>query len=257
MKFRYLSALAAAAGLILCSATSAQADIRLFSYTYQATPVVKNEVEMENWVTWKTTRLKGNNEDQFEFRHEFEWGVTDRLQLSLYVADWSYRPNGPDQGSTYDNAALEVIYNLTNPNTSFLGSSIYGELTLGEHEAEIEGKLLLQKNLGKLVLAYNVGLEAGWEGEKFGHWNDETTGEFAQVLGASYEVTPHFTVGAEVLNEIEWPEWSQPESPRVFAGPNASVSIGRFYATVTPLFQLTQQRTEPDLQTRLIVGFSF
>jgi hypothetical protein len=40
-------------------------------------------------------------------------------------------------------------------------------------------------------------------------------------------------------------------------GPNASFRAGNFYATVTGLFRTTHNEDEPEIQTRLIFGYSF
>ncbi len=150
----------------------------------------------------------------------------------------------------------KLIYSFTNPTTDFLGSALYFEAVAGEHSLELEGKLLLQKNFGPFRVAYNAILEAGWEGEKFGHF-DERDGEFAQTLGVSYDINKNFSVGAEVLHEIPLPEWRDAADSNVFVGPNASVRFGRVFATATALFQVTNIEGEPDAQVRLITGFAF
>ena len=70
-------------------------------------------------------------------------------------------------------------------------------------------------------------------------------------------VLPVDAGASEVLHEIDIPDWERAEDSIVFAGPNASVHAGRFFATATCLFQLTNIAGEPDVQTRLIFGFSF
>ncbi len=200
---------------------------------------------MENWVTWKHAGA-----DSFEFRHEIEFGVTDHLQLGIYLADWSY---SEADGAVYEHSGVEAIYNLTNPTTDFLGSALYLEVVGGDDVANVEGKLLLQKNFGPLVVAYNLVLEGKWEGENL----DEREGEFAQTLGVSYEVNPHFSVGVEAFHEIPLPDWKSGKDSIVFAGPNASVRFGRVFVTAACLAQLTEVSDEPDWESRMIVGFDF
>jgi hypothetical protein len=234
----------------LCAATAAKATERNFAYTYEVTTLSKGTFELENWATWK--HRHGAN--QFDFRHELEIGVTDKFELSLYFANWSVRDGqGIHKAARYEDSSVEAIYNLTNPVTDTLGSAIYGEVTVGDRHMELEGKLLLQKNFGPLIVAYNAALEAEFEGAHL----DDRTGEFSQTLGVSYAIKPQLSVGAEAVHEIEWPSWAKPETSRVFVGPNISAKAGRFYATLTPLVQLTNVRDEPRLETRLIVGFTF
>lgn len=243
----------AASALLLACVMPASAGQRKFAYTYEATTAPKGSFEFENWATWKRYREGGDKVNLFEFRHELEWGVTDRFQLGFYLADWSYNDSDPRKKASYGHSGVEAIYNLTNPNTSFLGSAVYLEALVGDDVFELEGKLLLQKNVGRMVFAYNAVLEAEWEGESL----DERTGEFAQTLGISVEVNRNVSLGAEIVHEIELEEWRNGNESVVFAGPNASVRAGRFFATTACLFQLTDLDGEPDVQTRVIFGFDF
>ncbi len=59
----------AAIGLAVAVVSVAYALKRRFTYIYEAT----------------------THFNRFDFRHEFEFGVTDSLQLSFYVADWRYQ----------------------------------------------------------------------------------------------------------------------------------------------------------------------
>ncbi|KAB2646724.1 MAG: hypothetical protein DVB27_06295 [Verrucomicrobia bacterium] len=254
--FRRPQILASAlAGVLLATVGSASAGQRKFAYSYETLTAPVGSVEFENWVTWKHTSGDGRV-DQFDFRHEFEFGVTDRLQIGLYVADWRLTDTSTGSRATYRHSGVEVIYNLTNPTTDFIGSALYGELLIGEGVIELEGKLLLQKNFGPVTLVYNAIIEAEWEGKTLKHL-DERSGEFAQTLGVSYQVNPNFNVGAELLHEVALPEWRAEGKSVVFAGPNASFRAGRFFATVAGLFRVTDHDEEPDVQTRLIFGVDF
>lgn len=238
----------------------ASAGERRFTYVYEATTSPKGTIEIENWVTWKTRREGGSRANEVEFRHELEYGVTDRFQVAVYLADWKVVDSvaGGDEGAhaIYQDTAVEMIYNLTNPVTDIIGSALYGEVKLGDQKFVLEGKLLLQKNFGPVVVAYNAILEAEWEGERFGHFN-ERVGKFEQTFGVSYQFTPNFLVGGELLHEIEFEDWSEPSDSVVYLGPNASFRYKRFWVTTTALIQATAVTSEPDFQLRTIFGFHF
>lgn len=240
---------------LLATAVSASAGQRRFAYSYEVLTAPVGSVELENFVTWKH-RGGAGRVDRFDFRHELEFGVTDRLQVGLYLADWRVTKTDDGNTRTYQHSGVEVIYNLSNPTTDFIGSALYGEVLVGDRVVELEGKLLLQKNFGPVILVYNAIIEAEWEGESLKHL-DERSGEFAQTLGVSYQLTPNFNVGAELLHEIALPEWRAEGKSVVFAGPNVSVRAGRFFATVAGLFRVTDNSDEPDVQTRLIFGIDF
>lgn len=209
---------------------------------------------METFVTWKHSRAGGLRLDRFDFRHELEIGLTDHLQLGLYLADWRY--DGHDEAGhdfRYLHSGAELIWNLSNPTTDFVGSAVYFEALFGDRNVVLEGKLLLQKNLGPLAIAYNLALEAEWEGSGL----QQRTGEFAQTLGVSVELHKHFSVGAEFLHEVDMPDWSATEKSVLWFGPNAAVRFGRYFATAAGLFRASSNKGEPEMQTRLVFGFDF
>jgi hypothetical protein len=179
-KFRVLLA-GLVAFVLLCSGHFLCASERRFAFTYEVNTADKGELELENWVTWQFHHGRNGepNRHEFDFRHELEYGITDRLQASLYFADWHIKdhPGGEDRAH-YDDAALEVIYRLSNPATDFLGSAVYGEIRGGPDFLEFEGKILLQRNFGKWIAAYNAALEGKWMGEHL----EERAGEFAQTF---------------------------------------------------------------------------
>lgn len=251
-----LLTLLAATTVLGSLALPALADDRRFTYSYETTTAPKGEIEVETWATYKHRAGEGKDLDRFDFRHELEFGATDRLQLSIYVANWSYNSSDVEHKARYQDSGFEAIYQLTNPTTSFLGTALYGEVLLGEEHLKLEGKLLFQKNFGPLVAVYNVGLEAEWEGEEFGDY-EETVGEFYQSAGLSYEVTKNFFIGAEIIHEFEMEEWGDSGDAAVYAGPNMSFRAGRVFATLTGMFQLTDVEEEPDVQARLVVGVNF
>jgi hypothetical protein len=239
--------------LCIAFAASAVGGVRHFTFLYEAPTSAPGSFELENWMTWARTSDPARA-DELAFRHEIEIGVTDRFQASIYFVDWSYTHGPNDSGFSYSDSALELIYNLSNPVIDPVGLSIYQEIKAGDTLVEWESKIIAQKNLGPLILAYNATLEAVWEGDDL----EETEGEFQQALGASYEISPRISVGVELLHEAVFPEWKNDEgATNFFAGPNVSVRAGRAFLTVTALAQATQSGDEPDFQMRTICGIAF
>ncbi|MEY2572878.1 MAG: hypothetical protein QOJ87_1091 [Verrucomicrobiota bacterium] len=236
-------------------ALPAFAGSRRFTYVYEVTTSPPGDVEVENWVTWRTHKPDDRGFDQVDFRHELEFGITENFQAAVYLADWNYHDglSAGERGFTLSGSALELIYNFTNPVADTIGLAAYQEFQTGCRRFESESKLLAQKNFGKFVVAYNATLEAEWEGEGL----EERKGEFQQSLGLSYEVSPRLLFGAEFVHEIAFPDWSEAEPGKFFAGPNISIRHRTCWATVTALAQITRAGDEPDLQVRTIFGFSF
>ena len=110
-----------------------EAGARRFTYVYEATTSAPGSFEFETWATWKTSPREQRRFNAVDFRHEIEFGITERLQAAVYVTDWGYRedPGANGHGFSYQDSALELIYNLTNPTTDLLGSALYGEVRGG------------------------------------------------------------------------------------------------------------------------------
>ena len=239
--------------LSILAALSAFADPRHFTYVYEATIEEPGDVELENWVTWQTRKPSDHRFQEVDFRDEIEFGLTNKLQASVYLADWSYVRSKKEDGFVFSNAAVELIYQIYNPDKDPIGLSVYEEIEGGDRLFGSESKLIAQKNLGSGVLAYNATLEAIWLGKELA----EREAEFKQSIGASCELNRHFSVGVECLHEIAFPEWSRGERPVISGGPNVSIRAGKCWATVTALAQFTRATDEPDFQLRAIVGYTF
>ncbi len=225
------------------------AGARHFTFIYEAPTSPPGSFEIENYATTRFT----NGFTEAVFRNELEIGITEHFQASIYFANWNYTRRGTDRGFHYDTASIEVIHNLTNPVTDPIGISLYQEISGGRRAIESETKLIAQKNFGPLILAYNLTLEAEWEDESLREHN----GEIQQAFGASYELSPRVSVGAEMLHEVLLPAWHGSEAENnFFIGPNVSYRGNRWFATVTALAQTTHTEGEADYQVRVIFGVS-
>ena len=242
---------------ILCMsilpAVSGFAGARHFTYVYEATIEEPGEVELENWITWQMRKPADHGFQEIDFRHEIEFGVTNKLQASIYLADWSYVGSKESHSLAFSDVALELIYSICNPEKEPIGLAVYKEIDGGDHRFGSESKLIAQKNLGPVVLAYNATLEAIWQGKELA----EREAEFQQSIGGSCELNRHFSVGAECVHEIAFPKWSRSEHPVISGGPNVSIHAGKWWATFTGLAQFTRAPDEPDFQLRAIAGYTF
>lgn len=240
--------------LSLWCALSSPAGVRRFTFVYETTTSPPGSFDLESWVTWRSHT--DPTFQQVDLRHELELGLTENLQLALYLADWNYHDSsgGSPAGFAYSDTAVEIIYNFTNPVIDPLGFSVYQEYKVGDRLFEWESKLIAQKNFGPLILAYNATIEAAWEGKDL----EEREGEIAQALGASYEISPRVSAGVELVHETVLADWrADQRTTNVFLGPNISVRRGSAFFTVTALAQATQTDDEPDFQVRSIFGVGF
>ena len=227
---------------------------RLFTFSNDSTIESEGELEVEQWVTWKTNKDNDPDFDEHFFNLEFEYGLYERLQLSLYV-DWRYQDGASveDDGVEFRDVALEGIYQLSHPETGLFGAALLGEFKIGDELLAVEAKLILQKNFGNTILVWNGIVEAEWEEDRY----TDDKGEFKETLGLSHEVTLSSRVGIELLHELDYADWAEWEEHVVYIGPNISWERGEFWLTVTPSIQITDVDSEADFLTRAVVGIEF
>lgn len=245
---------AAPAITLLVLAAHAAADPRRFAYTNEANVMAPGHFEYEQWVTWKTAKDSDPRFDRFDFRHELEFGLTESLQAAVYLPNWRHEDNKDGSTTEFRSVSGELKWKLLDPTADVVGLALYGEYSAGPEVHELEAKVILHKNVGPWTFAYNAVFEVEWE-EKSSQWDDK--GVWENVFGVSYQVLPQLSVGAELLHEVESDDWEKLGDHAVYLGPNASVRFENWWITVTPLFQVTHLRGEPDFQVRMLVGIEF
>ncbi len=238
---------------VLAGATIAHASSRTTPWLYDTRTMTAGEVEYEQWVTWKTNKRSDANYDEFRFRHEIEWGVTDEIQMAVYFADWRHKETSTDSRTYFHDVAVEGIFQLQAPTPDQLGAALYGEIKYGDDFLELEGKLLLETENDQFTFLYNLTLEAEWEGENL----DEDKGVLANAIALTYQPEPSLTIGVQAIWEIEFPEWQEQGDDVVSIGPSFSWQNDGWWLSVSPLFQVTNVASEPDLQVRLLFGIDF
>src|SRR5690242_15102063 len=77
-------ALATVLGALLVGQSVTRADESIFAWTYTTDLAPKGHGEFEQWVTARWEKEHGRY-NVFDFREEFEYGVTDNFQVALYL----------------------------------------------------------------------------------------------------------------------------------------------------------------------------
>lgn len=245
---RSLSLLGCAVALLAVTPAS-HATERRFAFTYETTTTPKGSFEFEEQFFWE----RGSGFDTFLFRQEIEYGVTDRLQLAVYLFDFEHEHSAEEGSSTkWAGTGLEAVYQLTDPNKDPIGSAVYLETIMNDKDLEIEGKFLLQKNLGKLMLVSNSIVAGKWE-----DGYSARVGELEQLIAVSYEIVPSFSVGLEAKYEVELEDWRHSGGNAVFVGPNVSFRKGRFFSAATCMFRVSDVEGEPHIEFGTVMGLHF
>jgi hypothetical protein len=236
----------------------ASADPRPFTFSNDTYPVGKGGWEYEQQVTWRKHKEADAGYDRVDFRHEFEFGVADTFDLALYLPSWNYEDSKDRSGVHFGSVDVEGIFYFSNPLTDPVGLGLYGEVRVGEGSLEFENKLLVQKDVGRWTFLYNLIVETEIEGAFRKDEENEIEGVLGHSFGATCAVAPGWFVGAEGVVESVFPDWSEYEHTTAYFGPVLSYQgAEHWWATVTPVYQLTDTEDEPDFQLRMIVGLMF
>ena len=260
-----------AAGLCLAGA---RADERRFTYTYEPETLPQGTLEFEQWVTLRTQRTKKVGQENFnrwEFREELEYGVTDRYSLALYLNTEaeSFRDPTTDTDTSdfeFTGISLENHYMVLNPAEHAVGLTLYLEPRFSGEEAELEQKIILGQRHGDWKWAFNLTHATEWED----HFH-ETEGELEASFGITRDLGKHWSLGLELRDHNELPDYSRWENTAVFLGPVISYRQEKWWATLTVMPQIYGANFggDPDgyrhlelegherVNIRLIIGISF
>jgi hypothetical protein len=263
----------AAAVALWCS--TAFANERLFTYSYEPETIPKGTFEVEQWFTLRAGRNSTVGQGRFQrwqFRTEAEYGVTDNYTVALYVNEQYESFRDPTARKTvrdfcWTGISLENKYMVLNPATKPVGLALYLEPTYDGKNAELEQKIILGQRHGDWKWALNLTHATEWED----HFR-ETEGEVEISAGLTRMIGKHWAVGLEARNHNELPEYELWENSALYVGPVVSYRRENWWATLTVMPQVwgeTFHHENPDgnrslelegherWNARLIVGFSF
>jgi hypothetical protein len=224
----------------------AVAQDRIFTYVYQSLVLNKGEKELEVWTTYRTG--KEDYYRRLDSRAEFEIGLGKRLQTSFYL-NYTVKTRGVMvdtlAGLETENEfsiSNEWKYKISDPVADALGSAVYGEITLGTTELELEAKLILDKRIGRVTQALNLVFEPEWSWKPSGaEISAGTEYKFEINYGIGVFAGKGFTLGAEIRNPnmAEGGEW---ENSALYAGPTLSYAREGFWVNLTFMPQIAGLR---------------
>jgi len=254
--------------------TPAGADERSFTYTYEPETAPQGTLEFEQWVTARVGRSKTVGQDDYyrlQFREELEYGVTDNYTLALYFNhDYTHFEDPATSKTTshyrQTGVSLENKYMVLNPAEHAVGLTFYLEPTYDGENFELEQKLILGQRHGDWKWALNLVHATEWEDDF-----RETEGELEVDFGLAYHLSPRWSVGVEIRDHNELPEYETWENTALYAGPVVSYRREHWWATLTVMPQVygANYGDDPDGNSslelegherwnlRLLVGVSF
>lgn len=270
MRLAFVLAPLALSGVV---ALPAAATTRSFVYAQESRVLAPGESQLRPWTTFRAGRSRYYS--AIDGRLELEHGLAPALQLALY---WNFSTQTQDvvqdsltreltrvTNSEFASASAELKYQLSDPTADVLGSALYLETTLGPRENELDGKLIVDRSIGKWLLAANLNAELELEPTRDADGSElETSFVLEPVLAAAYSLPHGVSVGVELRAPLGLA--GDAESRTLFGGPVARISDRGFWAALGVQPQLAafsgqsadsrlDLRHHERLEVRLLAGF--
>ncbi len=247
-----LSALAAP-----CSAIAGES---VFGYTYTADTMPKGEQELEVTLTQRWDKEIGTY-NATDALFEYERGLTDKLQLSVYAQGMRIKSQNafPLDTSGEEVYPLDIDltrmagyktalkYNFLSPYKDPIGLSFVWEVAYWRYFPKVDGaktkqfsfepKVIVQKNFmdDQLIWSYNLALES--EYRKFPEGGSENEFSINHNMGISYRFARNFYAGLEGRHHMDILNGEKNHND-FFLGPTVQYSSKKWYVNATYLRQL-------------------
>lgn len=228
-------------GSLSMAAGECRADWRRYVWTYEYMTMAKGSFEAEFYFTHQVIDLGRGKLDSLKPQIEIEYGISDKWDVALYQ-QFSYKNKPTESDFSYDGFKIRNRYKIGEKDKYWFDPLIYMEfIRSADYSApsQIEGKLVLAKDIGEWNIAYNQIIKRDLEN------SGKTSHEYA--CGISWGWGDHWQVGIESKGDYSDQKYA--------SGPTVSYGAGRFWMAAGAAFGLNQKTD--DLQTRLIIGIPF
>jgi hypothetical protein len=260
----------------------AMATPRPLPFTYPVETLDKGELELELYGDMTPLTVESSNATGtpagnvttttshwapfYLLQNEFEYGLSDRVELGFYQvfeANPQPGPDGPTNTMTFDGFKWEVRTRLAEMGEWPVDVGLYFELETMHDELSFEEKVLLQRRFGQLRLMANL-----WVEETIFQPLDSSPPRELQFIinptaGFVYEVAPWFQPGVEywARGRLDVPG-DDPDAVHHFVGPTVHFNWGKLWWTLGGYVDVTDtSRPKPDalygpLWVRSVLGLT-
>jgi hypothetical protein len=265
---------ASLAVLLLLLPRAASANPRPLPFTYPYETLPEGEAEIEQYVD--TTPLRSADEGgtriwepSYVLQTEYEYGITDRLELGLYLV-FANDAGGP---LVFDGTKQRLRFRLAEQDQWPVDVALYGEVAEKHDEFELEEKIIVTKRFGDVRLMTNLWFEQGFE-----RYQGEPEFVANPTLGVTGQITPSFHVGAEYWmhaklgEEEEAAPAATPAEQEVqefndaahhYLGPAVSLQFGKLWWSTAAYLRLDQMKRATEIGdkfghvwVRTVIGLS-
>jgi hypothetical protein len=271
MRFAFLAASLVSGAALL--STPAKAGERSFVYTHESRVLAPGESELRPWSTFRAGRSRYYS--AIDGRLQLAHGVAPGLQLALY---WNFSTETKDviqdsltrelqrvTGSEFASVSGELSYQLSDRAADLLGSALYLQTSLGPRQSALTAKVILDRSVGKWLLAANLGAELAFAPVRHPEGSElETALVLEPSLAAGYALPHGVSLGLELRAPLGVA--GQAESKTLFGGPVARLAGQNSWAALGVQPQLLAFSGESQdsrldlndherLEVRLLAGF--
>lgn len=226
-------------GLITLSFSGPQADDKSFVWTYEYITTSQGELELENYLDFKAPRWSDKSTAAWFHQIELEYGITKSWDVALYQVFSQTN----SEGYKFNQMKLRTRIKFLGEEKLLVNPMLYLEYKRPSNISapnEIEGKLILAKEVKKLNLVGNFILEKKLISNS--EW------EKGYALGVSYRILAAVKGGMEIVGNFESGLANQFQ-----LGPTFSFAAKNFFMAVGALWGANNQ--SDDLRFRYILGF--
>jgi hypothetical protein len=224
--------------------SSAAADLRSFTQTYEYSTVPEGRTTLELWHTQGRATWEASSPQLFEQVIEIEHGITEHWDLGFASV---FTQTAGDaltaRAFGFAQTRLESRYRFADRSEWPVDTLLFGRISkaFGESIYELEGRVVLARDFDKLTVAANaVG------SVDVGHDVPDTELVLGYAAGATYQVHPELRIGAE-----SWGRYAD-DDLAVSVGPALSwAPTSTFWVALTAGFGVIDAE---ELSARAIVG---
>ena len=210
---------------------------RVFPFTWTSATQKKSTTDAELWLTMRTGRPTPF--DQLEVRGWVSAGVARNVDVHFGLeTDFLLRRR--EQKELDGRISALARYRFFEPD-EVLGVALLGRAGFGVASAVLEGRLVLDRKLGDVLVAAN----SSYERTVFWDRRDGIDTRLEQDLGVRLQVTPDVTAGFEVRARTAL-KAGEYQGTAVYFGPSLSISTKAVWFSIGAVAQIMSDKAEGD-----------
>lgn len=224
----------------------ALADDAPFLGTDPASVMGQGEKAVQQWFSFAHGH-SGESYSGFETQSEFDYGVSDHLQLSLSLLyDWNRsKPSGGSASSTgLVGMQGEAIWQVAPADKEPLGLAIAVDPAFDPSSRGLAVRLLFTTYIAHFENVLNINFENNWDKDGASHWQSSSAIVFN--YGLAHALDKHWTLGVEFGNESAFDS--------LLTGVNLGSIASTFYAGPTVQYACTFATISFGVETQLPIS---